>query len=439
VPVATKVPDDTERRHQARTARLSALYLQWDESSLTSPRLCGKFPRNDTSGHVQIKASGSGADRRAGISGLMTCGSVWACPSCSHTIAASRAGEVTAAIEAWQAQGDGYRVALATLTLRHRDTQKLAYIWSVLGYGWEKVTSGRGWLADGARYGSVVPTVPKTGRNAGVMQFEQRIPFVRVVEATFGRNGWHLHIHSVLFLGPGQDGGPATDADCARLQGSMYQRWSSAVAKDWCRDCKTRTFMHKGEPRVCPRTGRYCRDARLPGMSAPSRARGVDVKLVDPAAATQVLGDYFTKAVYSGPQSAGFEATMGQHKQPKNGNRTPFAVLADVAANGEVVDLELWHEWEQASKGRRQLTWSDGLRDFLGLDVERTDQELAEDDSLDGEVLVELDTGQWSTVRRRQHLLRDAAEVDDTGLALYALLADLLPLWNRDHSVVNSS
>jgi hypothetical protein len=215
-----------------------------------------------------------------------------------------------------------------------------------------------------------------------------------------------VHVHAVLFTGLSLTGEPLSPVDVDSLGYSMFLRWKNALVRK--------------------------------GFEAPSRARGVDIKLLTGDAAS-ALGDYFTKAVYAPAKSLGMEATMGQHKPSKAGNRTPFGILADVAANGDADDLDLWHEWERGSKGRRQLTWSPGLREFLALGEEKTDEQIAEDDELDGEILVELTPDQWRTVRSHSARLLDAAEQDDTGLVLYALLSDLLPLWNRDQQVVKIS
>jgi hypothetical protein len=40
----------------------------------------------------------------------------------------------------------------------------------------------------------------------------------------------------------------------------------------------------------------------------------------------------------------------------------------------------LWWQWEQASHGRRQLTWSQGLRERYGFVAEHTLEEIAAED-----------------------------------------------------------
>lgn len=86
------------------------------------------------------------------------------------------------------------------------------------------------------------------------------------------------------------------------------------------------------------------------------------------------LADYFTKLAY--------EVTGSHAKGGRAGGRAPFELLAD-AVDGEADAIERWWEYERGSRDRRQLTWSGGSRDLralAGLDRERTDDEIAEEE-----------------------------------------------------------
>lgn len=95
------------------------------------------------------------------------------------------------------------------------------------------------------------------------------------------------------------------------------------------------------------------------------------------------------------PSAAAYEVTGSHSKRAGKGGRTPFQILEDVVTVGLEDDLALWYEWEHESQGRRQLTWARGTRTLLGLDVERTDEELAEDDALDGEPVFTFTRDEW--------------------------------------------
>lgn len=357
---------DTGRRNR-RVGRHTGRAVLWRESALGRVRDCGRVGVLP-GGSVMVRASGAGVDRRGGFAGVSTCGSTWACPVCSWKIAAGRAEELAAAIEAHERAGG--RVVMVTLTMRHDAGQSLLELWQALSTAWGKVTSGRVWLRDKEDHGV-------TG-------------WVRVVEATHGQAGWHLHVHSLLFL----DGRAAHDQG---LGCSMFARWRDALVRQ--------------------------------GMRAPLAGKGgLDVRAVR-AGDAGALGDYFAKAVYDGEASgrAAREVTMGGSKSGRRGNRTPFQLLADVVAYGEARDLALWHEWELASRGKRQLTWSKGLRDQLLAGIEeQTDEQLADESLPDGEDVLLLPRASWDIVTRHNLTaqLLDAVEEDQDGAALRLILLD---------------
>ena len=57
----------------------------------------------------------------------------------------------------------------------------------------------------------------------------------------------------------------------------------------------------------------------------------------------------------------------------------------------------MWHEYEKGSKGKRQATWSRGLRDLLGVGQEHTDEEIAAEE-LGSDDLILLDAEGWAGV-----------------------------------------
>ena len=91
---------------------------------------------------------------------------------------------------------------------------------------------------------------------------------------------------------------------------------------------------------------------------------------------------------------------------------------------GDADALDLWHEWEAASKGRRQLVWSRGLRELLALGVEKTDEELAEE-AAGGEDVIQLDKHAYRQIAAAGLVpdLLEMVEADETGWRLHRLLA----------------
>lgn len=332
---------------------------------MASVRTCGRHGVMPD-GSVRIRATGSGEDRRAGFSGLASCGSVWSCPMCSERILAGRQHELADGLRAWTDRGGS--VAFVTLTMRHRAGQGLRFLWDALSKAWDSANKGRAWQTAKAKY-SV----------AG---------FVRVVEVTHGASGWHVHVHAAFLLDGHVSAKDVDDMGCV-----LFQPWRAALVRA--------------------------------GLDAPiARSGGMVAKLWTGEAG--VMADYFAKNTYEIDASrAALELARGDLKQARSGNRTPFRILADFLTMGVADDLDLWHEWEAGSKGRRQMLWSRGLRDLLRLSPEATDQELAAEE-LGSELddLVELDASAWRLVRNGslQAAVLDAAEADDSGNVLRSYL-----------------
>ena len=307
-------PDPLFSASDYRKRRYEARAFLWHESTLDRVRGCGHHPVNPA-GYVAVRLAGG----MAGFAGLPSCGSVWADPVCNAKIMARRAVEIGAAVEAWMATGG--RVAFVTFTQRHRKGQKLRKLWDALQGGWHRVTGGKGWTLDRESLGLV--------------------GWLRVVEINWGSNGWHIHIHALLFIGAG-----VTDEQLQTAHGRMFARWSAGLEAG--------------------------------GLARPLMS-GQDCRVLT-GAADEDLSRYFTKAVHKG-ERIGLEFTRSQSKRVRVALGTaPVWALLDDARVGDLDALALWREYEQASKGRRQLTWSRGLRELLGLRAEKSDEEIAEEE-----------------------------------------------------------
>ncbi len=320
-------------------------------SSLARLRKCGRVSVTP-GGSVAVRLSGD----VAGYAGLASCGSVWSDPVCNAKVMARRAVEIGAAVALWQNAGNS--VAFATFTMRHSKGQSLADLWGALSAAWGKVTSGEQWVKDRQRHDV-----------AG---------FLRMVEVTHGRNGWHVHVHSLLFLE-----GQALAAGVEQLHTRMVGRWSRRLV--------------------------------ALGLARPY-AIGQECHLVQDAADAD-LAAYFTKAT-DAAHRIGLEVTQTQSKTARGQHKTrpTWALLDDVETLGLADSLTLWHEWERGSKGRKQMTWSKGMRDRLGLLAEQTDEDIAgeEHGSADDD-LVLIDSAGWSALRQVPADLADLLLVTEAG------------------------
>lgn len=356
-------------------------------------------------GAVNVGATGHAAsgDRRGSYMGLATCGSVWCCPECASVILVERQRELELAFEEWERRGQ--RIALATFTLRHTAADSLTDVWDAVSYAWSAARSGRGWFRDQQAYGVRRLTVCRdhkaTGYAFGDLHAacgccvsDRRIDWVRVVEVTVGGHGWHVHVHAALFVSADFD-----DRSARLLHASMFARWQAAVERRGftALDINTMTL---------------------------ARARDNRHDVWD-----SNLAAYVTKGRYrSMAEIAAAETSRGDMKIAHLGNRTPFVLLAGLVDEvGRKGDRALWREWEHGSLGRRQFSWSRGLREDLlpGL-VERTNEEIVADtEGVDA--VVSIPREGWATILREglRAAVLDAVECDDTG----DMLRDCLDAW----------
>lgn len=167
---------------------------------------------------------------------------------------------------------------------------------------------------------------------------------VRSLEVTHGENGWHVHTHEILFCRFGEE---------PRAQ-DILSAWQKA----------------------CVDSGLECPDVH-----------GVDIKTGD-----EEIGNYISK------WGMDAELTKSMSKRGRNGNRSPWDFLRDYFTGGDEADADLFRAYAKAFKHKRQLVWSDGLRDLLGLKVECSDHELAEEIENGSVLLGSLSVKQWRTI-----------------------------------------
>lgn len=253
--------------------------------------------------------------------GLQNSNSVWGSPVASARIGRLRADEVGRALGNW-VDDDENDVAFLTLTLRHNRTQPLKSVWDCIARCWNSLTRSASWRG--------------TAKYAGDVDKYGIEHWIKSTEVTYGENGWHVHLHVLLLLNKS-----LTSKDRKKLESRIYKRWSAAAERR--------------------------------GFVAPSRERGVKLDLAVEKKDVEALGAYLTKGQLNGIDGLAHELTSGQVvKTARNGNMSPFQLLAvidDKRKGQEDYSRELaaWLEWEKGSKGRRQLNWSRGAKDALGV------------------------------------------------------------------------
>lgn len=304
-------------RHARRRSRFKARRALQSITTLDRVRACGMTP-HDSAGVALVMSDGAPGERIAGWRGVVSCGSVWACPRCSAVIGEHRAEDLRAGLDEWRRQGGA--VVLLTLTMQHTREDSLNDLWDGAAGSWRRLVGGKPWLNFKAAAG-VVGTL-------------------RVVEVTHGLAGWHVHLHVLVFLDP---------AKSVRWQGvggeAEFEAHFAALA--------SRGPIVRAWQRIVGRAGYFAAE------------HAQDMRPVSLDEAGNSLNRYFVKNGWD----AADEVARGASKKGRRGNRTPMGILRDVTTVGLVDDVALWTEWEKASHGRRQMTWSRGLRSLLRLQV----------------------------------------------------------------------
>jgi hypothetical protein len=301
---------------------------------------------------------------RANYSGLQTCGSRCTCPMCGPKIAAERAVEIAAALSEHTARGG--RVMFVTLTAPHSRADRLADLLDGQSRAWTAIRKDRVFRRLYAAHG---------------------VGWIKRLDITVGGNGWHPHLHVLLFVDA-----DTTDAQAHELGEAMFGPWSRRLVRD--------------------------------GFAAPSDAHGIDVKLLALEEGHEAVSSYVaaTEYVAAAPMGAALELANGATKRARGGNRTAMQLLADVVRYGEADDHALWREYEQATRRRAQLLWSNGLRAALIGDLdELTDEEVAQSNDGAARLLLLLTRDTWRSVRstpgRPAQVLTWAELTDDDDLA----------------------
>lgn len=292
---------------------------------------------------------------RASLSGLQHCGSPHVCPVCAAAISHQRVGEIDAGIRVHQAAGGA--VLFSTFTLQHTADESLVVVGERLRGAWSDIKEGNRWSLFKQRYG-VIGQITST-------------------EYTFGKLGWHPHLHVLFFV--------RSAANRGELAAWLSSRWASVVA----------------------RHGGYAH-----------HLIGCSTRWGDAA-----LAEYVTKQGWS----LGDEVARANRKQSRSaGGMTPAMLLAAGAAGDERA-AELFVEYAVYTFRLDSLRWSRGLRARLGLQREQSDAELAAGDSLGASVVLILTNGQWRAVLaspdvERADLLLAAEKFKGSGQQLAAWL-----------------
>lgn len=269
----------------------------------------------------------------AHFGGVQMCKSVWHCPICAAKISERRREELSEALRIWSEEwtSETHRLILVTFTLQHQAGENLRVVLDALRRARRLLTSGRG-----------AQELADTHAVVGM---------VRSLEITHGQNGWHPHMHVLMFFD--------REVRIIAFEQVMKERWGQCVEA----------------------VGRYA-----------SWQYGCDVRFSD-----RDIAEYVAKWGKEPQWTPAHEVTKAVAKAGRKGGRTPLQLLSNYLS-GDQAAGRLWLQYAVNFKGERQLWWSHGLRERLGLEAEKTDEEIAVEQEEIAVVLASLSVGAWRVV-----------------------------------------
>lgn len=173
-----------------------------------------------------------------------------------------------------------------------------------------------------------------------------KVGHIVATEVTYGKNGWHPHYHILLFF----------------ENEINYKSLESFVALQWQHCCKKS------------------------GLKIPSIEHGCDIQ----------DGTYAEK--YVSKWGLEDEMTKGHTKKGREGSATPWDLLRQ-SEEGCERSGRLFQQYALTFKGKRQLSWSRGLKALLLVD-DTSDEQLATETEKDSVEVRQIALEVWRLIKR---------------------------------------
>lgn len=358
-PLAHKGLRNIREGRYALQKRAQALLWKNDAGKRQKHRVthCGRSVKGN---YVFCYRDAGGENSR--FAGLMQCGSGWTCPVCAAKLGEGRRKELTSALVKHVAAGG--RVQLLTLTFPHEHDMPLPEIMA-------KFDKARQHFKNSRTYKRISTAAARLGNVASM-------------EVTYGQNGFHPHLHELVFVGRSITGESVKNeaGDMTSISGEAYElasQWVDSLIKFKLGDESKRSDMMN---------------------------HALDLRGGEYAAA------YITAMGHE--EQWGLQSeVIGTGKDGKPGSFTPFGLLKlsiqgeEIRVAGAWVDPgQKFKEFADEFHGKRLLNWSRGLRDHFGLADEAKAEKAAMLEALpEDERIATLSADDWKIV-----LTRDARQ-----------------------------
>lgn len=271
--------------------------------------------------------------------GLQTCALPWLCPICSPKIAERRANEIQQAMGQCLAQGG--QVLMPTFTIPHGRQDPLSDTLRL-------IKDALRWMVSHRQYKQLQSRLGVQGR-------------IIATEINHGEaNGWHPHFHELWFF-------EGSGVDAAQLEKDLHVLWVAACHKF--------------------------------GLGTPSRKHGVVVQ--DGSRAASYVAKMGDK-----PWTLADEMAKANAKKGRRSNRS-FWQLIDCYMDENATtqhrnrSKQLIREYAEATKGRKVLTWTQGLKKRYAV-TDMTDEELAAQQEEEAVFIADIPLPDWRIVIRHR-------------------------------------
>ena len=159
-------------------SRLERFILQSTARQLLPRERVAKCLRVLSSKQTDVKVFYTPVLGSAHYANLVTCASLWHCPICASKISERRRLILQPFVDNWAVMYGG-NVLFLTLTMRHRKKEPLKQVLAGIVTASGALRSGGWWSKFCLTFGIV--------------------GLIRALEITHGKNGWHPHLHYLVF------------------------------------------------------------------------------------------------------------------------------------------------------------------------------------------------------------------------------------------------
>lgn len=299
----------------------------------------------------------SALHQSAHYGGLVTCGSVWACPCCAPKIQERRRSELQQLVDwayannvaPWSKSGaevgpvQPYQPAMVTLTFPHTRADSLKDLIQRQRAALKRLRSGKRWtkLAQRTRYGGLV----------------------RSLELTHGANGWHLHTHELWLIG--------------KLDEAEQEAFLAELIELWMLACAAAGLLDMDDQEQVEAFREHSVDVRHKVNSS----------------------DYLVKMDKGRAWGVDREIASASSKKGRRGGVHPHEFLVRQGPG----DRARYIEYVEAMRDERcrQLYWSPGLKARVGVS-DKSDEEVAKEQLEVADLLGLVSRSQWRVVRARK-------------------------------------